>query len=216
MIIEIDNISKQIGKQTVLDHISLELVSGRIYGLKGKNGSGKTMLMRAICGLIRLTEGEIRIDGECLRKDISFPHSVGILIESPGFLNYDSGFRNLRQLASIKGIASEERIREVIARVGLDPADPKPFRKYSMGMKQKLGIAAAIMEEPALLILDEPTNALDESSIQKLKQILQEAKEKGTLILLSCHDTEDLLKLSDEVIEIQEGRVISQWKVEQV
>lgn len=214
MKIDINNISKKIGNQDVLKNISLQLESGRIYGLKGRNGSGKTMLMRAICGLIRLTDGEIVIDGEVLRKDISFPKNVGALIENPGFISYYSGYENLKTIASIKEIASDEKIKELMQRFGLDPQDKKPFRKYSLGMKQKLGIIAAIFEDPELIILDEPINALDEKSVQILKEILETMKKKGALIILSCHDTEDLLELSDDIIEIQEGSVVSQWKVE--
>lgn len=213
MKIEIDNITKKIGAQTVLDHISLSLESPGIYGLKGRNGSGKTMLMRAVCGLIRLSEGEIRINGEILRKDISFPRSVGILIESPGFISHYSAYENLAALISIKNIVPKERITETLEQVGLDPGDKKPFRKFSLGMKQKLGIAAAIIEEPELVILDEPTNALDEQSLGRLQQILQKLKERGALVILSCHDTEDLLALSDVVIEMQDGKVISEWNV---
>ncbi len=209
MRIEIKDISKKIGNQTVLEHISLSLESGKIYGLKGKNGSGKTMLMRAICGLIRLTEGKIEIDGEVLRRDISFPRSIGVLIESPGFIDQYSGYQNLKVLISIKNLVHEECISEVLERVGLDPMDTKPFRKYSLGMKQKLGIAAAIVENPELIILDEPTNALDEGSIKKLEQILKELKEQGRLIVISCHDTEELMELSDEIIELKDGRVIN-------
>lgn len=213
MIIDIRNISKKISGQYVLKDISLHLESGKIYGLKGRNGSGKTMLMRAVCGLIGLTEGEILIDGEVLRKDISFPESVGALIETPGFINNFSGYENLKTIASIKGIVSDEKIKETMELLGLDPSDKKPFRKYSLGMKQKIGIAAAIMEEPELVILDEPTNALDEKSRQTLKDILERLRKKDTLAVISCHDTEDLLELSDDIIEIKEGKVVSQWSV---
>lgn len=213
MVIEIKDISKKIGDQSVLNHISLHLESGHVYGLKGRNGSGKTMLMRAVCGLIRFTEGEIEIDGEILRKDITFPGSVGVLIETPGFINNFSGYDNLQMITSIKEIVSNERVKETMELLGLDPADKKPFRKYSLGMKQKLGIAAAIVENPKLVILDEPTNALDEKSRQTFKEILGALREEGALVLLSCHDSEDLLELSDQIIEIQEGRVVSQWNV---
>lgn len=215
MIIDIRSISKKLGSQYVLEDISLQLESGQIYGIKGRNGAGKTMLMRAICGLIRLTEGEILVDGEVLRKDISFPRSIGALIETPGFINNFSGYENLKIITSIKGIVSDEKIKETMELLGLDPRDKKPFRKFSLGMKQKLGIAAAIIEEPELIILDEPTNALDEKSRQSLKDILERLRDKNTLIIVSCHDTEDLLELSDQIIEMQEGRIVSQWKVKQ-
>lgn len=215
MKIDIKDISKKIGNQLVLEHITLHLESGKIYGLKGRNGSGKTMLMRAISGLIRLTEGEIVMDGEVLRRDISFPKSIGVLIESPGFINNYSGYENLRTITSIKGVVSDEKIKETMRFMGLNPKDKKAYRKYSLGMKQKLGIVAAVVEEPDLVILDEPTNALDEKSRKKLKKMLEMLLQKGALIIISCHDTEDLLELSDEIIEIQEGKAISQWTVEQ-
>ncbi len=214
MVIEIKDITKELGGQPVLKNITLRLESGKVYGLKGRNGSGKTMLMRAVCGLIRLDGGEVAIDGEVLRRDISFPRSVGVLIESPGFIGGCSGYENLRTLTAIKGTTPDERICESLEMVGLDPQEKKPFRKYSLGMKQKLGIAAAIVEDPELLILDEPTNALDEGSVQELKKILRQARKRGSLILLSCHDAEDLMELSDEVIEMKDGTVTSQWSVE--
>lgn len=164
MQIDVNSVSKQIGSQTVLEHITLHLESGHIYGLKGRNGSGKTMLMRALCGLIKCTSGEVVIDGQVLRRDISFPKSVGVLIEGPGFISNYSGLENLKTIASIKGIADEKQIREKMRELGLDPDEKKAYRKYSLGMKQKLGIVAAVMEEPELIILDEPTNALDEKT----------------------------------------------------
>lgn len=215
MIIEIKDISKKIGSQVVLEHISLHLESPGIYGLKGRNGSGKTMLMRAICGLIKLTHGEIQIDGEILRKDISFPRSVGVLIETPGFINHYTGLQNLLTITAIKDVVTEDEVKAVLTEVGLDPSDKKPFRKYSLGMKQKLGIAAALVEHPNLIILDEPTNALDETSIQELKKILRQRKEQGALIILSCHDTEDIQELSDEIIELQDGKVVSRWSTDE-
>lgn len=215
MIIEIKDISKKIGSQVVLENISLHLESPGIYGLKGRNGSGKTMLMRAICGLIKLTDGEIQINGEILRKDISFPRSVGVLIETPGFINHYTGLQNLLTITAIKGVVTEDEVKAVLTAVGLDPSDKKPFRKYSLGMKQKLGIAAALVEYPNLIILDEPTNALDETSIQELKKILRQRKEQGALIILSCHDTEDIQELSDEIIELQDGKVVSRWSIDE-
>lgn len=214
MNIEIMNISKVIGKQAVLKQITLSLNAPGIYGLKGRNGAGKTMLMRAICGLIRLSEGEILIDGKVLRKEISFPPSVGILIENSGFIPNYSGYENLKTLIEIRNIVPKERISQIMETVGLDPSEKKPFRKYSLGMKQKLGIAAAIIEEPDLIILDEPTNGLDEKSREKLKEILRYQKERGALIILSCYDTEDLMELSDVIIEMRDGEVVAEWEVE--
>ena len=162
MFLEIKDISKKIGEDYVLREINLSMDKGRIYGLQGKNGCGKSMLMRVICGLVLPTEGKVIIDGEELGKDISFPRSIGVLIEKPGFLDSYSGYQNLKMLASIQGRVEEEGILKAIQRVGLEDVMHKKYRKYSLGMKQKLGIAAAILERPDIVILDEPANALDE------------------------------------------------------
>ena len=207
MKIEIKDYVKELSGNTVLNHISLTFESGKIYGLSGKNGSGKTMLMRAICGLIRPTEGYVSIDGQVIGKDISFPPSVGVLIESPSFISYYSGFKNLQLLASIKNIADDDTIKGLMTRLDLDPENKKRYKKYSMGMKQKIGIIAAVMEKPDLIILDEPINALDEKSAQTLKEMLNEYKEDGALIIISCHDREELEFLSDEIIYLADGKV---------
>ena len=207
MKIEIKDYVKELSGNTVLNHISLTFESGKIYGLSGKNGSGKTMLMRAICGLIRPTEGYVSIDGQVIGKDISFPPSVGVLIESPSFISYYSGFKNLQLLASIKNIADDDTIRGLMTRLDLDPENRKRYKKYSMGMKQKIGIIAAVMEKPDLIILDEPINALDEKSAQTLKEMLNEYKEEGALIIISCHDREELEFLSDEIVYLADGKV---------
>ena len=208
MVIKLTNVSKVIKKAKVLDNVNLELTSGKVYGLKGKNGSGKTMLMRVICGLISATEGTVEIDGKILGKDMTFPDSVGVLIENPAFIGNYTGFKNLKVLASIQNRVDDEHIREVIHQVGLDPDDKRTYRKYSLGMKQKLGIAAAYMENPDLIILDEPINALDEAGAKQVHEILEEQKKRGALIIIACHDKEELEMLSDEIIEISEGRII--------
>ncbi|WP_034439505.1 ABC transporter ATP-binding protein [Clostridium ihumii] len=207
MEIEVKSLTKVIAKNTILNNINLKMEQGKIYGLKGKNGSGKTMLMRAICGLILPTEGEIVINGEVLGKDISFPRSIGALIENPGFIGNYSGYKNLKILADIQGKIDEEHIRKTISLVGLDPDDKKKFKKYSLGMKQKLGIAAAIMENPDIIILDEPINALDEKSVKVVREILHEHRDRGALILVSCHDSEELEYLSDEIFIIENGAI---------
>lgn len=160
MKIKISGLSKSIKGNKVLDNISMELESGNIYGLQGKNGSGKTMLMRVICGLVYPERGEINIDGKILGKDISFPQSVGVLIENPSFLSNYTAFENLKLLAAIKGEIKDDEIKKAIMDVGLNPQDRKKYKKFSLGMKQRLGIACAIMEHPDLIILDEPFNAL--------------------------------------------------------
>lgn len=206
--ISIQNLSKTIKGNAVIQDISMNLKSGVIYGFKGINGSGKTMLMRLICGLIRPTEGEIRINGKTLGKDLSFPESIGVFLENPAFLDSCSGFQNLKILASIQSVATDEDIRATLSRVGLQPDDRKKYRKYSLGMKQRLGIAAAIMEKPDIVILDEPTNSLDSDGVTLVKQIVQEEKARGALVILSCHDGELLKGLSDEIFLLERGRLM--------
>lgn len=206
--IVITNLTKKIKGATVLEDINLEFTGGKVYGLSGKNGCGKTMLMRSICGLIRPTNGEIEINGKILWKDISFPESVGALIENPAFLGGYTGFKNLRILADIKGGTSDEQIRDAIEKLGLDPDDKRKYRKYSLGMKQKLGIACAIMESPDVVILDEPINAIDEKGVQLVEEVLNELKEQGKIIIIACHDKEELELLSDEIFYMEEGRIV--------
>lgn len=207
MKIEVENYTKIIKGVTILDNVTIAFESGRCYGLKGKNGSGKTMLMRAICGLIHPTKGHVSINGEILGKDISFPRSIGVLIENPAFISNYTGLKNLELLASIKNEVGTEEIRNTITAVGLEPDDKRKYRKYSLGMKQKLGIAAAFMESPDIIILDEPINAIDESGVGKVKGLIAEAKERGAVIITACHDAEELEELSDEIICISEGRI---------
>jgi len=206
--ISINALSKNIKKVTILDDISMELEGGKIYGLKGKNGSGKTMLMRAICGLIIPTGGTISINGELLGKDISFPRSVGILIENPAFISNYTGMKNLQVLASIQKRIGDADIRKTLEDVGLNPDDKRTYKKYSLGMKQRLGIAGAIMEKPDVVILDEPINALDESGALQVREILSELKLNGSVIILACHDAEELEFLSDEIFTISEGKIV--------
>lgn len=208
MYIQLKNVNKTIQGNPILCNMSMELHSGRIYGLQGKNGSGKTMLMRALCGLIHYDSGSIEIDGKTLGKDIAFPESIGFLIENPGFLPGETGLNNLKILASILNIIDEEKIRDTIDLVGLNPNDQRKYKKYSLGMKQRLGIAAAIMEDPDLVIFDEPTNALDEDGIELLRDILDQCKKRGAIVVLSCHDTEELHLLSDEIFIIKKGSIV--------
>lgn len=205
----VDHVSKTIKGIDILTDISMVLTSGHIVGFRGVNGSGKTMLMRLIRGLIRPTNGTVSIDGKVLSKDISFPPSIGTLIENPAFLDGYSGFENLRILASIHNRITSENIKATISAVGLDPESHKAYRKYSLGMKQRLGIAAAVMEHPELILLDEPTNALDVDGVAMVKEIIQKEKDRGALIILCCHDSEVLNALADEVYHIQEGKLAS-------
>ena len=209
MYIKITYVNKTIKKAPILRDINLEFTGGKVYGLRGKNGSGKTMLMRAICGLITPDSGIIDINGKILGKDISFPESIGVLIENPAFIGNYTGFKNLKVLASIQNRIGDEQIRKALEDIGLDPDDKRTYRKYSLGMKQKLGIAAAVMENPDIIILDEPINALDDVSVEKVHDILEEQKKRGAVIIIACHDKEELDQLSDEIIEISDGRIIN-------
>ena len=210
MNITLNKVTKVIGGNTVTDNVNISMKSGVIYGLRGYNGCGKTMLMRLIAGLIIPTKGVIKYDNKTLGKDMDFPESMGILIENPAFLGGLSGFDNLKLLASIKGIINDETIKRTIRRVGLDPDDKKKYRKFSLGMKQRLGIASAIMESPDLIILDEPTNALDSSGVETVKKIIKNEKERGALILITCHDHTLLEEISDVVYTIENGRIIKE------
>lgn len=208
--VKVINLNKQIGSKRILRDINMNLDQGKIYGFFGRNGSGKTMLFRAVCGLIKPTTGEIQIGGKRLHKEISFPESVGVIIESPGFWHHYTGFQNLQLLASIKQVISTDEIKQAIARVGLDPDDRRTFKKYSLGMKQRLAIAQAIMEKPDLLVLDEPTNGLDEEGVELVRSILWEEKMRGAMILIASHNKEDLDLLSDIKFRIREG-TLEQW-----
>lgn len=202
-----DHVTKKLRGATVLEDIDLYFESGRVYGLQGENGSGKTMLLRLMCGLIYPTRGRVTVDGRRLGKNMDFPASVGALIESPAFIGEYTGLKNLELLAALKHKIRRPDIRKVLRNVGLDPDDRRTFRKYSLGMKQRLGIAAAIMEQPELLILDEPTNALDEQGVAMVRRVIGEAHARGALVVTACHDADFIRSVSDVVIQIREGRV---------
>lgn len=208
MNIKVDNVTKIIKKVKVLDHVSLEFESGEITGLKGINGSGKTMIMRIISGLIRPTEGKVFINGRELKKEMDFPESIGVLIDSPAFLDGYSAYDNLRYMASVKNKVSGEEIKDLLKKVELADAGKKKYKYFSLGMKQRLGIAAAIMEHPDIILIDEPTNALDSKGVEMVKCILQQEKERGALIVLTCHDYSVLKELSYSIYFIEEGRVV--------
>ena len=210
MTITLKNVTKIIGGNTVADSVNLTLKSGTVYGLCGYNGCGKTMLMRLISGLILPTKGDIFFDEKKLGKDIDFPENMGILIENPAFLGGLSGFDNLKLLASIKGKITDDIIKKTISRVGLDPDDKKKYRKYSLGMKQRLGIASAIMEAPELIILDEPTNALDSSGVEIVKKIIASEKKRDALITVTCHDHAILQEMCDIIYKIEHGKIIDE------
>ena len=203
--LEIENLTKTFGTQTVISDISMTLVSGKIYGLVGRNGSGKTMLMKMILGFVSPSSGSIKIEGKVLGKDISMPDRIGAIIENPGFLPEYSGFKNLKFLAMIHHKISNEEIRDAMRIVGLDPDSKKHVGKYSLGMRQRLGIAQALMEDPSLLILDEPFNGLDKHGVSQMHELILAQKKKGKTILLSSHSQKDIDVLCDVVCEMDGG-----------
>ncbi|QOJ81536.1 ABC transporter ATP-binding protein [Bacillus subtilis] len=206
--IECKNIVKKLKGNHVLDDISFSIKENEFVVLRGHNGSGKTMILRAIAGLLTLTKGEVSVNGLVIGKDIDFSEHTGLLIEYPSFIPVYSGFQNLKFLASIKKKVSDEEIKAVIRKVGLDPEDKRKVKRYSLGMKQRLGIAQAIMEKPKLLLLDEPTNALDKKGINLILDILKTEKENGTTIVVASHD--DTLcenSVVDRIIDISEGKL---------
>lgn len=205
--IELKNVSKTIKGHPVLQDVSCQFEPGTVYGIYGRNGSGKTMLMRCILGLIFADSGSIRIDDKIIGKDIDFPVNVGAIIENPSFFSYASGYENLKLLADLRKVISEDAVRAAIRRVGLDDTDKRSVSKYSLGMKQRLGIAQAVMESPDLLVLDEPTNALDEEGVELFYEIMQEEKKRGALIILASHNKEDIETLADVKIKMSDGRI---------
>lgn len=209
-VIEIKHVTKRYEKNEVLKDVSLTCESGKIYGLIGRNGSGKTLLLKCICGLVIPTSGEVYVWGQSVGKDIDFPENIGFIIESPGFLLQESGLNNLKHLASIRGKIGLQEIRESMNTVGLDPDLKLQVGKYSMGMRQRLGIAQAIMEKPDLLILDEPMNGLDNQGVADIRAVLRSLKEKGVTIVLASHFKEDIAYLCDEVYQMDAGVISKQ------
>ena len=211
MAIEFINVSKKFGKKTVLKELNFVIPTGNVIGLQGINGSGKTMIMRLIAGLIYPTTGDVLIDKKRLGKDISFPESLGLMLENPAFLDSYYGFENLKLLASLNKKITDKEIFEVLTLVGLSDNADKKYKKYSLGMKQRLGIAAAIMEKPDIILLDEPTNSLDEDGIRMVREIVFKEKERGATVVLSCHDATILKQLSDSVLCIENGEIVDNY-----
>ena len=205
--IKVNNVSLKIKKDMILRGINVEFERGKIHGIIGRNGSGKTMLMKCICGFIRPTEGEITVAGKRIGIDCDFPESVGIIIETPEFIPYYTGFKNLKLLADIRHKITDEDIRKSIELVGLDPKLKKSVKKYSLGMRQRLGLAQAIMENPDLLILDEPMNGLDKDGVGEMRKYLLDLKAQGKTILIASHSAEDIDVLCDDVVEMDKGRM---------
>lgn len=206
-IITIENVTKKFGDVTALENVNLSIERGKIYGIVGRNGSGKTVLFKLITGYLKPSAGRVVVNGKEIGKDTDFAENIGIIIENPGFLKGYTGFKNLAYLAGIRNVIGKEEIRESMVKVGLDPDSHKKVGKYSMGMKQRLGIAQAIMENPEILILDEPMNSLDNQGVEEVRDILIELRNVGKTIILASHNKEDIEILCDEVYEMDHGRL---------
>ena len=205
--IEVKNVGLILQKNEILKDISVHFERGKIHGLIGRNGSGKTILMKCICGFVKPNSGEILVDGKRIGKDCNFPQNAGIIIETPGFIPYYSGYKNLKLLADLRGKISREDIRKTMEKVGLNPDLKRHVRKYSLGMRQRLGLAQAIMENPDLLVLDEPMNGLDKDGVADMRQYLLDLKSQGKTILIASHSAEDIDILCDTVCEMDKGRL---------
>ena len=201
----VQNITKEFKNQVVLKTVNLEFEMGKIYGIIGRNGSGKTVLLKCICGLLAPSTGKIIVGDKVVGKDIDYPQNIGFIIESPGFLPNYSGFKNLKYLASIRGRVKDDEIRKCIELVGLNPDDKKHVSNYSLGMRQRLGIAQALMENPDILILDEPMNALDNVGVDYMRKVFLRMKEEGKMIIIASHIRDDIDILCDEVYGIDAG-----------
>ena len=205
--IEVKNVTKAFKETVAVNNVSVSFEKGKIHGIVGRNGSGKTVLFKCICGLFPVTSGEITVLGQEIGDGKQVPQGLGAIIETPGFLPNCSGFRNLYYLMALSGKVDKERIRSAIRQVGLDPDSKKHVGKYSMGMRQRLGLAQALMEDPELLILDEPMNGLDKSGVDEMRQLLLQLKEQGKIILIASHNPDDVRILCDTLYEMDAGTI---------
>ncbi len=205
--ISVQKVSKDFGQERVLKGVSRDFEKGKIHGIVGNNGSGKTVLMKCICGFLLPTEGKVIVNGKWVGRDVDFPGDLGIIIETPGFLPNITGIKNLEILASLNKRIGLAEIAGSIRRVGLDPMMKKPVGKYSLGMRQRLGIAQAIMEDPSLLILDEPLNGLDKNGVREMRDLIKNLKKDGKTILLASHNQGDIDELCDTVCEMDAGNM---------
>ena len=208
IVVDVQQISKSFGHEQVLKNVSLQLEKGKIHGVIGRNGSGKTVLMKCICGFLRPTSGTVKVFGKTIGADCDFAPDTGMLIETPGFLIHETGMNNLKWLAKLGKGANKERISELIRMVGLDPDMKKKVGQYSLGMRQRLGIAQALLDDPALLILDEPMNGLDKTGVCEIRQLLLDLKAQGKTILLASHFAQDIDELCDTVHEMDQGVIM--------
>lgn len=202
--IVVEHMYKSFGKEHVLRDVTFSIPPGKIYGVVGNNGSGKTVLMKCICGFMHADRGKIVVNGKQVGRECDFPKELGVIIETPGFLPYLSGYRNLKILADLKAQIGKAEIRDTLLKVGLNPDMKKPVAKYSLGMRQRLGIAQAIMEDPKVLILDEPFNGLDKAGVAEMRTLLLSLKEKGKAILLASHNAQDIEMLCDDVHDMED------------
>lgn len=200
--IEVNHVYKSFGKEQVLMDVNFSIPPGSIYGVVGNNGSGKTVLMKCICGFMKCDRGKIVVNGKQVGKEVDFPDRLGVIIETPGFIPNLTGYKNLKILAALKGRIGKSEIRETLLRVGLDPDMKKPVSKYSLGMRQRLGIAQAIMEDPKVLVLDEPFNGLDQHGVVEIRALLKDLKADGKSILLASHNAQDIKELCDHVKDL--------------
>lgn len=205
--IQVKDVSLILNKKQILKDISLELKAGKIYGLVGNNGSGKTMLMKCMCGFVKPTAGVVISAGKVVGRDVDYLPDAGIIIETPGFIPHYSGLKNLKVLAGIKNKITPEEMKETMKLVGLDADLRLPVKKYSLGMRQRLGLAQAIMEKPSVLILDEPMNGLDKNGVEEIRRLLLSLKTQQTLIVIASHNGEDIRILCDEVYEMENGKI---------
>lgn len=206
-IIDVKDVSLTLVKTHILKNITVGFEEGKIHGLIGRNGSGKTMLMKCICGFIKTTSGKIMVDGKYVGKDVDFPKDMGIIIETPGFIPYYSGYKNLKLLAGLNNKIGKKEIKRSMEQVGLDPELKRHVKKYSLGMRQRLGLAQAIMENPKILVLDEPFNGLDKDGVKDMREYLLSYKEQGKTILICSHSAEDISVLCDTVHEMDKGLI---------
>lgn len=200
--VEVRHVYKSFGRERVLIDVNLSIPPGSIHGVVGNNGSGKTVLMKCICGFMKCDQGVILVNGRQVGKEVDFPDRLGVIIETPGFIPNLSGYKNLKILAALKGRIGKQTIRETMRKVGLDPDMKKTVAKYSLGMRQRLGIAQAIMEDPSVLILDEPFNGLDRYGVAEIRDLLRGLKEAGKSILLASHNAQDIEVLCDDVMDL--------------
>ncbi len=210
--ITVENLFLKLKKTEILNDVSVSFEAGKIHGLIGRNGSGKSMLLKCICGFVSPSSGNVFVEGKKIGKDVDFPEETGVIIETPSFIPYYSGYRNLKILMGLNHKVDKNKIYQAMETVGLDPKLKRHVNKYSLGMRQRLGLAQAIMEDPRLLVLDEPFNGLDKEGVAEMRSYLLNLREEGKTILLTSHSAEDIELLCDDVHEMEHGRISATLK----